>query len=275
MKLPVVKSPAKSITEHQIRSLAEFLGYVKDNCRVYDTVLFRGQREDLPLLPKIARIRHPSRWHITECEERMFSDLKLRTAPYLTSKPTNPWDWLALAQHHRMATRLLDWTTNPLAALWFATERPPIEAHPAVVWIYHPPVEDVITDKEGESPFDGTKTKVFQADHITGRIVAQAGWFTVHKYQSAKTSEFIALDKLKRAKSHLTKLTVPAKEFSAIRSELDRCGVNSATLFPDLDGVCSHIEWLYSLLEDEPDELPSFLVSAGRLLPNLSGPQIR
>ena len=40
-----------------ITSLGQYVWYLEEHCRVSDTLLFRGQCEDGPLLPKVARLK--------------------------------------------------------------------------------------------------------------------------------------------------------------------------------------------------------------------------
>jgi len=64
---------------------------------------------------------------------------------------------------------------------------------------------------------------------------------------------FLALERNSEYAKRLTKVIIPADRFSGIRVELDRCGINAASMFPDFEGLSQRVEWRQSLLSDEQD----------------------
>jgi hypothetical protein len=241
-----------SPTAHEANSVSHFLEIIEERFPQSDDLLFRGQRQDWPLLPRIARIRLRPETELLETEQSLLDELQLQAPSLVDMLPQNEWEWLSLAQHYGMATRLLDWTTNPLAALWFATQKPAENGESAVVWIFDPEDDDRVKQLKG-SPFAGERTQVLQPKHIARRIIAQSGWFTVHKY-IGKEKAFVALEHQSRYVSALSKIIVPPTSFSKIRYGLAQCGINPASMLTDLSGVCAHIEWRHSLMLDEVEE---------------------
>lgn len=125
----------------RIKSIKDFTDYLtKDNTP--DTVLFRGQVEDLPLVPKIGRLEVDR--PVIEAERAIFDNFKQQALPFLDRTPDSEWEWLAIAQHHGLPTRLLDWALNPLVALWFAVASPPKSKLNGVVWAFKPQPDDFI-----------------------------------------------------------------------------------------------------------------------------------
>jgi hypothetical protein len=216
-------------------------------------LLFRGQACDKPLLPKLGR--HPTKGKLKKIEKLLLKEFSRTSIAFREYKPTDSWDLLALAQHHGLPTRLLDWTYSALAALWFVVRKPAEKSESGkfesgVVWVLCPFTEDFRLETHGASPLDNdARTLVFRPKAISPRIVAQSGVFTVHKLIDG--SRFIPLEKNRRYKNKLIKLLVPAAQFPSIRRELDMFNANASLLFPDLDGLCSHLSWRYTKLSDE------------------------
>jgi len=242
-----------AISTYKISSITDFAKLIETECKEESIILFRGQGGDWDLLPGLARIKLKSDLTVQTTEAKMVEGFKRLSKPFILKEPKNEWEWLALAQHHGIPTRLLDWTTNPLAALWFATKDPGKESY-GVVWIFKVPTEDILASENvaKSSPYKGPRTKVFQPEIVTDRIQAQGGWFTVHKYME-KDKKFVSFQKMARYKPHLIKITIDTKCFAEIRYHLDRMSINELSQYLGLDGTAKYVKWVYSLLSDEQD----------------------
>lgn len=221
----------------------------------YSDLIFRGQSVDEPLLPRLARLDLRIQENsLKKTEELILQEFKRGILPLTEFKPENNWDLIALAQHHGLPTRLLDWSYSALAALWFAIENSPKrnknnELENGVVWILCADSVDFNVDLEGSDPLKNDVTKIFRSNVVSRRISAQSGLFTVHFIRS--DNSIVHFEDHRKFRSKLTKLTIPHNFFSALRKELSITGVNHSTLFPDLDGLTKHLEWRFAKLEDE------------------------
>lgn len=223
-----------------------------------ENVIFRGQtkEEDWPLVPSAGRDVNRSRvpWR----EREILEEFKRESIPYIDLVLENDWQWLAMAQHNRLPTRLLDWTRNPLAALWFAVKDPAIDNQPAVVWaFYYEETEAVFNTTNSDSPFNHVapfsieRPYVYFPEHVFPFIQAQSGVFTVHHREGTNPGRFPPMEEIEHSDLLLTKIEVSPEFFTMVRYQLFRVGISPASLFPGLSGLVDKIRYDNMMCKDE------------------------
>ncbi|MBP8993599.1 MAG: FRG domain-containing protein [Bacteroidales bacterium] len=207
-------------------------------------LLFRGQKDsEWDLLPRIARpdLKFIGQNFLRK-EKDLLDEFQRLSRPYINPDLiSNPWDLLALAQHHGLPTRLLDWTTNPLVALFFAFIERDDKIKCRMVWLLVINSTE-LADCKQYTPFNTTKTVAFKPNHITQTIISQNGWFTVHKFIKS-SNYFVKLNKNKDYKTRLFEFPINNNARNEILTRLDTMGINEFTLFPGLDGLSKYLQW--------------------------------
>ena len=217
--------------------LAEFVRWSQDHPA--NEWVFRGQsNKEWPLRPSVGRgDSYTLHW------ERLLLDQFRRLAErYVTSAGLTEWDWLALAQHHGLPTRLLDWTSNSLVACFFACAKAQSrdgEVDGQVIAIESRSVGFYDSKDQRElDPFQIESAKLIMPRALAGRILNQRGVFSIHahpdQYWGVQTKDI-----------NIDRFDVLAEMKESLLRGLHNIGIDDAHVMPDLDGLARMLKWQY------------------------------
>jgi FRG domain len=183
-------------------------------------------------------------------------------------KADSVWNWIALAQHHGLPTRLLDWSFSPYVSLHFATVNAADWKRDAAIWcvdcvklkqclpaklkrLLKQEDSDVLTvemlDRAAPTlgAFEHLSRKPFLAffepPSLDDRLVNQAALFSV----TSRANESVS-DWLHQHKQLFRRIVIPARLKREIRDKLDQANINERILFPGLDGLSQWLTRYYS-----------------------------
>lgn len=177
--------------EHTVNSFQELLTLFK-KFNENSSFIFRGQSDaSWKLLPKAGRDEFIKKSEHGLSDLRLFRSWKRYATNYLTTKPSNDWEWYSIAQHHGLATRLLDWTKNPMVAAFFAVDQ--FLEKDASIFTFK--IDKTVDDTDYKSPFDVKEFAVYYPSGVSTRIIIQRGVFSISNRPN-ESIEDILKDKL-------------------------------------------------------------------------------
>ena len=196
--------------------------------------------------------------------DRHFKQFKLRCMEFPRPHYIEEWDelrWLYYAQHHGLKTRLLDWTKDPLVAIYFAVEN--ILSHCdddrdfGAIWVLHVNQCDFLypgSAKTGDA-FQPQDWILIDPPPVTPRLARQSGLFSYH---TGPTGVFAIDERARRDGEMLMKIEIVpdlpggANPSRKIREQLGIMNVHHASLFPDPDGIAQFANYEWPIISVPP-----------------------
>jgi hypothetical protein len=206
--------------------------------------IFRGQtmlqagsaRISFGLRPKAGRTDclGPSGYSRHE-EHLVFEAFRRNAARFVEGNGYTQLDWMALAQHHGLPTRLLDWTTNPLVAAWFAVNGGDAASDCEIFAICIP---RIVKDRALTEPLAVRHVAFAQTTPRIERVFRQHGVFSIHPDPDSDWDP-------EADGFPMQKLTIPAANRGFFRRFLAQLGFDHHRLMADIDGVGADLALRY------------------------------
>lgn len=283
-----IKNIKNGMLIHKLVSWENFVDFVKSPEYSWPTLIYRGQtNSDWKVESTLDRMekRYPTKPNLGggipkffDCprverplQRKRFKEMaRGRIGMHISP---NEDEWWGLAQHHGLATPLLDWTYSPLVALFFAFEEEKCDCkgilekpnNRAVFALAHH-----LLPKEADAP------RAFApSEHASYRLTNQGGLFlrmpapeienggTKLKHIDLETyverkfeSETYKMPSSSgKGNLHpnaiLQKFIIPNKDRGECLRFLDYANINRASLFPDLDGAARYVNDLWEVNFDK------------------------
>lgn len=234
------------VIETHLKSWREFHDVIQKFLDLPNYV-FRGQRmADWLLEPSLARIIK-GRSEIPEIMRSHLETFKLASRGRRGANPPELHtedDWWSLGQHHGLATPLLDWSSSPYVALFFAfcDPQPPDQSDYCAVYALNTTrvsdKVDALTIGKSDSP--EVVSFIRPNTDENSRLVAQAGMFSRSPINVDITSWVSKHFKGESSKVILMRVLIPSKDRLECLKALNIMNINHSTLFPDLYGAGKH-----------------------------------